>query len=312
MADVLTLPSLPREALKRIETAEREARKRYDQDKWPYFPINPEFSFLEESIINAKTRILEYVRLFAEDVLDAHLKEYLAYAPRDLLTNQMLLGSLCDRAHSLAVELWDGYNRILFGEPVSRETRFFSALAERKPLQSRLGVPDAQMWADLWYKWSEEDSAMSRLTKRFDLTLGRALPEKVRTYRAEAARLLGVEIPSGNSTDDAEAGVTSAGETSTEKPQRPRSGRGRPPIKPAHQRKLVEIMDPHGGPSALIDGDVLEQVCEELDNAAVPYPTTWPNNDPPARSWTRQRQNDPEIAHKAIAERYRRFKQAQN
>ena len=118
----------------------------------------------------------------------------------------------------------------LFTEPTSREVRFRLALAEGKPLPDRLGVPDGQRWADLWSKWSDEDCAMSRLNERFDPTLRRALPEKVRTYQAEAARLLGVEIPSGNSTDDAEAGVTSAGETPTEKPQRPRSGRGRPPI----------------------------------------------------------------------------------
>src|ERR1019366_3773610 len=79
----VALPSLPREALKRIENAEREAKARYDEDKIPYFPLHPEFSFIEESIFRSIQRILEYLQILAQDPLDAHLKEYLEHPPAE-------------------------------------------------------------------------------------------------------------------------------------------------------------------------------------------------------------------------------------
>jgi hypothetical protein len=67
------LPPLSREALHRIEQAETDARERYDRDKMPYFPTSPGFKFFEVDIVQARGRILEYLRLFAAEVLDAHL-----------------------------------------------------------------------------------------------------------------------------------------------------------------------------------------------------------------------------------------------
>ena len=129
-----------------------------------------------------------------------------------------------------------------------------------------------------------------------------------KALRIEEARL------SDQSSEDTGRQQPPKTEPPAESPQRPRRGFGRPPIDPVHQRKLVEIVDSHGGTRALTHGDTLEQVCKELDEAAVLAPTTWSNDDPPAWSWARQcqPQNDPAKVRKAIRERYRKFKQAQN
>ena len=49
-----------------------------------------EFSFLEESIFRSISRILSYLQIFANEVLDASFQEYLEYAPEALLTNGAL------------------------------------------------------------------------------------------------------------------------------------------------------------------------------------------------------------------------------
>ena len=105
----LPLPSLPRKALKRIEAAEREAREQLNDDIWPYSSHNPEFSFLEESIIRSTARTRDFIRVYAEDILEVRLREHLDSNPSQLLQNDSLLVSLCDEVKSLADTTWQGY-----------------------------------------------------------------------------------------------------------------------------------------------------------------------------------------------------------
>lgn len=317
----LPLPSLPREALKRIEAAEREAREQLNDDIWPYSSHNPKFSFLEESIIRSTARTRDFIRVYAEDILGVRLREHLDSDPSQLLRNDNLLVSLCDEVKSLADTAWEGYICGLQFEPSRRDAIFAISIAEGKKLPQWPVIPRQEQWNELLTKWEETDCKMRRVIDQFDPMIRNVLISQIRRYKKDAARKLGINEsaeagepaqPEPPAVGAAVPGSPPQSETPAEKPKRPRSGRGRPRIEPTHQRKLVEIVDSHGGKSTLTDRDVLEQVCEELDKAAVPHPTTWPNNDPPARSWTRQRQNDPEIAHKTIAGRYRRFKQPQN
>lgn len=57
------LPSLSREALKRIEEAEASAKAQHEADRAPYFPMSPEFSFLEDSVYLCMKRTLEFIRI---------------------------------------------------------------------------------------------------------------------------------------------------------------------------------------------------------------------------------------------------------
>src|ERR1700683_1684290 len=69
--DQRPLPTLSRDALHRIAQAEKQTRELYDVDKWPHFPRNPDFSFLETSLRRAMYSILAYLTILAEEVLDA-------------------------------------------------------------------------------------------------------------------------------------------------------------------------------------------------------------------------------------------------
>ena len=98
-----SLPALSRDALQHIEQAEKDARKRYNDDKMPHFPTHPEFSFFETDILYSRSRILDHIRIFAERVVDAHLVEYLDIAPAELLTNATLLESVDGEYSTFAV-----------------------------------------------------------------------------------------------------------------------------------------------------------------------------------------------------------------
>jgi hypothetical protein len=143
----LPLPGLPREALHRIAQAEMDARERFYRDTVPYFPMHPDFSFLEESVIRSIARILEYVRIFAEEVLDAHLKEYLELAPSDVLTNEALL-QVVGNVWTLTDQLWKGYGCTLRFEPASRRAQYMMAMAagtmDQHPELEPLRYPEGQ------------------------------------------------------------------------------------------------------------------------------------------------------------------------
>jgi hypothetical protein len=70
------LPPLPREALIRIEAAEKEARQQFDGTPPEYFPFNLEFSFREDSVLRSVARIIQHIRLVAVGILNANLTEY--------------------------------------------------------------------------------------------------------------------------------------------------------------------------------------------------------------------------------------------
>jgi hypothetical protein len=53
----------------------------------------------------------------------------------------------------------------------------------------------------------------------------------------------------------------------------------------------------------------LEEICEALDEADIPRPTTWPKRNPPIRTWIDAFSTEPDLAKKAISHR---LKNAQN
>ena len=190
------LPGLSREALHRIAQAEKDARERYDRDTVPYFPMHPDFSFLEESVIRSIARILEYVRIFAEEVLDANLREYLEIAPSDLRTNEALLQSVARNAWTLTDQLWKGYGCTLRLEPTSRRAQYMMAMAagtmDQHPELEPLRYPEGQQWADFNIRMAEPGSEMARLNARYAATIMKTIGDRIRRYQAEAASRLGM------------------------------------------------------------------------------------------------------------------------
>jgi hypothetical protein len=184
-------PNLPREALIRIEQSEKDAREIYDRDKVPYFPMNPEFSFLETSIFRSISHIVDYVRLFAEAVLDSHLKEYLEYAPSDLLANEGLLRSLERDIWTLTDQLWNGYGQTLQCEPASRRARYGIAAAkgtiDQAPELEPWLYPDSQHWGAFIRRMAEPESEMARLNERYETAIKKAISDQIKRYQSEAA-----------------------------------------------------------------------------------------------------------------------------
>jgi hypothetical protein len=183
------LPALSREALARIAQAEKDARKRYDEDKVPYFPTNPDFSFFEGDIVRSRSRILEYLRLFWEAVLDAHLREYQAVAPMALLTNSALLESVVGIAWTLTEPLWVGYAAVLFHEPSARRARFGIELAQGNQHQEMetWRYPDSNQWAASWPRLTEPGSEMAHLNARFKATFAESAAGLIQQYKNRAA-----------------------------------------------------------------------------------------------------------------------------
>jgi hypothetical protein len=189
------LPPLPREALYRIEQAEKDAKDRYERDKMPYFPTSPDFSFFERDILLARERILQYVRLFAEAILGAHIREYLEVEPLALLTNLELLKSVGNYVWTMTEALWVGYSTVLFAEPRRRHILFEIALVEGSTSQldpSR--YPDSEQWAESWQRLTESDSMWSRLSARFTTTIERVVADLIKQYQEKVASKLGVRL----------------------------------------------------------------------------------------------------------------------
>jgi RNA polymerase sigma factor (sigma-70 family) len=193
-AGAQSLPNLPREALIRIEQSEKNAREIYDNDKVPYFPTNAEFSFLEDSIFRAIERILEYIRIFAEEVLDGHLREYLDCAPAQLHTNEGLLQSVARNVWRLTDELWIGYGNVLQFEPTRRRASRGMAIAEGTihlhPELEPWKCPPSEQWADFINRIEKPDSAMARLNSQYEATVKATIRDRIRSYQRQAASKL--------------------------------------------------------------------------------------------------------------------------
>jgi len=201
------LPALPRGAFQRIETAAREARERYERDKAPCFPLSEDFSFLEQDIFRAAGRILELLRLFTEQVLDAHLKEYLQSAPSEVAANQTLLEWVSGNVRTLAGDLWQGFGLALKYAPVLSQ------------------VPESEQWADFWRRMAEPDSELAKLNERYENSIGDAIKNRIEHYRKEAAsRIAGEAQPAqgepasvhAQQPESSGGGASSRQETATE------------------------------------------------------------------------------------------------
>jgi hypothetical protein len=190
------LPSLPREALQRIEQAERLAKERYDEDKRPYFPMHLEFSFLEHSIFRSISRILSYLQIFANEVLDANFKEYLEYAPVALLTNGALLKSVAENMVRQTEILWGGYGQFLMQEPTRRMARSTLKIVDgtigEYPELEPCRYPSAEVWAEFVKRMSEPDSEMARMDAQYKSTIKQAIDDRLRHYQALATARLPV------------------------------------------------------------------------------------------------------------------------
>jgi hypothetical protein len=195
-AGFAALPGLSREALHRIAEAEKRAMERYDEDKVPYFPLHPDFSFLEGDIFRCLARVIEFLRIYADDVLDAHLREYLENAPSDLLLNETLLRSIAENVGHLTDTLWTGYGCTLRMEPASRRARLMIAKATgtmgQHPELEPWKYPDVEGWAEFIRRMAEPDSPLARLNARYEATIKHAIVERIRHYQHEAAAKLGL------------------------------------------------------------------------------------------------------------------------
>jgi hypothetical protein len=193
-----TLPRLSRQALHRIVQAEKDAEERYYRDTAPLYPTSPDFSFFEADILRALERVLQYLRLFAEEVLDAHLREYLEAKPSALLSNPALLESVERTVLVLADQLWSGCTAALFLEPGSRQARHERAMTERtlgphsEPERGR--YPNPEQWANTWRRLTEPDSEMERLDTQRKATVKAACANLIPQYQHKAASRLGVEL----------------------------------------------------------------------------------------------------------------------
>lgn len=188
------LPALSREALERIEQAEKEAKARYEEARDRYFPTNADFVFEEGFVRRAMEWIIAYLRVYAEDILDANLREFLAVAPSDLLTNRTLLKSIWQKILDLAEPRWMGYKTTVWLEPTSRRSRYMMALASGTTAQHPELVapyPDGEVWAEICRKMKPD---LERLNKTFYATLGNAVSDGIKRYQAAAASTFGIPL----------------------------------------------------------------------------------------------------------------------
>ncbi|HXP87805.1 MAG TPA: hypothetical protein VN841_23940, partial [Bryobacteraceae bacterium] len=159
-----------------------------------YLPLNPEFSFREDFIFRSLTRILEFIRIFAETVVDAHLREYLMYSPRALLESTAGLQAVASNVWTLTDELWQGYHHMLQEEPTRRSvvSLFVGAAGtmERHPEIEPRRHPREEKWAAFLDRMSEPDSAMTRLNERYENTLKQTISHRIRHFQQEATRQL--------------------------------------------------------------------------------------------------------------------------
>lgn len=189
------LPLLSREAVARIEQAEEDAKARYAQDKWPHFPTNPDFSFSEVSIRRAMESIIHHLTILAQEVLDAHWREYLAVAPADILHNETLKLLVANRVYDLPSELWRGYRRTLWREPSRRNRVYPLALAARNldqyPELEPCRYPDPTTWEKIF---QEAQPEIERLDAIWQTSLQKVAVDGFKRYQRNAAAKLAITL----------------------------------------------------------------------------------------------------------------------
>jgi hypothetical protein len=182
-------PPLSPEALDRIDQAERAAQERYDRHKLPHFPTSPAFSFLAEDVFRAMARIVEYVRIYSAEVLDAHLKEYLEAFPAELATDKAIWVQLAARIWGLTDKLWAGYREVLRFEPLRRRTHSGAmgvGILDEHPEWEPGRFPDGESWAGFMRQSRRPDSEMARLDARYHATIQRSILDRVKHYEGQA------------------------------------------------------------------------------------------------------------------------------
>jgi len=184
------LPSLSRDARLRIEQGEKNALARYERDTEPYFPTNPSFSFLAADVYRSQSQIVGYIRIYAEEVLDVHLKEYLESSAADVAMHMGLRLHLADRIWKLTSKLWRGYRLRLWIEPTLRRARYAGNAAVGIPNQSpeleTWRYPDEQAWVEFWRQAQQPDSEMAVLKARHDQTIQQAILDRVKHFEEQA------------------------------------------------------------------------------------------------------------------------------
>lgn len=302
------LPALSREALQRVAEAEKAARAQYDNDKWPYFPRHPEFSFHETSLRITIGWVIEYMRLFAEAILDAHLSEYLAIAPIEILTNPTLVTSISNRVSDLTAELWNGYISTLFIEPSSRRARYAMALQQgtidAHPELEPSRYPDADAWAEAWEKLRPE---IDLLDRQWQATRSRAIEYGFKRHRISAASKLGIRLSDQDLTNEsaqpelerdsrtkikngADSGSPEATPASTKKNRLKKQN-------PLYKRIDLALRQIAGsGPTSQ------REVFEALDDRRVPAPDAKPFK--PQRGWQAGFKSNPAAARAWLSKRW--------
>lgn len=237
------LPVLSRDARLRITQAEKDGKERYERDTEPDFPTNPGFSFLAADLYRSKSRILERVRIYAEEILDAHLQEYLERCPAELATNMGLRVQLADAILKLTNELWCGYRAAVWIEPMARRARYAGARAggiqREQPELETWRYPEGQAWADFWRQARRPGSPMALLDTRYDATIQQTILDRVNHFENEAKARLAV-------TRQAEATSSIVDDeslrVSTASPTAPAMTEQHPGSAPDHRSKVDDFL----------------------------------------------------------------------
>lgn len=192
----LPLPPLSRESLLRIDQGEKDAKARYEAHTESLWPTNPTFSYLPADVYRSFSQIVECIRVYAEEVLDVHLKEYLESFPMELVMHIGLRARLADTIMKLTNQLWVGYRAALWIEPIAARARYAGNVAARNgnPFEERgpSRYPGGQAWTDFWRQVRLPDSEMALLKQRYDQTIHQAIFDRVKHYEDQAVSRLGL------------------------------------------------------------------------------------------------------------------------
>jgi hypothetical protein len=102
-------PLLPTEALQKIESAERLARKEIGESIRPYTPGNPAWRCTREDILEGGHRVIDHLCSFAKIIFDAHAKAYLQQVSEKSSYSRALAGRVVALTRNGTRRLWTAW-----------------------------------------------------------------------------------------------------------------------------------------------------------------------------------------------------------
>ncbi|HEX4276457.1 MAG TPA: hypothetical protein VHZ74_13935, partial [Bryobacteraceae bacterium] len=149
---------------------------------------------LERDVIQALESIVDYIRLFAEDIAECHLREYFEHS-KESQKNNAIPDRVWRRVLALTAELWDGYVATLMFEPSARRARREMAIAEREfneliAIPSTASVPHQEAWTLIWRRL--ESGPIQQMAATYLKTVQATMVRKVAEYRTRVAAPAGI------------------------------------------------------------------------------------------------------------------------